>query len=112
MTRAEIFAGLPGEDGTRDWESWYQLTPEGGEPFAQMQSRMRGVLDEVLACKQRHVLIVSHAGALRVLFGLIFSHASAEFDRALEPAGLTKISFGERGPHMEFFNDVSHYGGL
>lgn len=91
-----------------------RVAPPGGEHLGDLAARLDGALDEI---GRRHdgqtVLVVTHGGPLRVLPCRVlelplerswrFAHANC---------GLSVVTWYDRAPMLETWNDVSHLAGL
>jgi broad specificity phosphatase PhoE len=109
LTRAEVL----GRDGERllRWEADLATAPPGGEPLADVQTRVLDLVGE-LAREHRGewIALVSHVGPIKALLcaalGAPLATASHLF---LDPGTLTVIDWGDR-PVVRLFNAHGHLG--
>jgi alpha-ribazole phosphatase len=106
LTYAEIVERYP------DWRPGdYDFTAYGGESLEQLSQRL-GAFEKELRSHNpadTNILIIAHAGSLRVLLCRLLGIAIEKWWRfRLTPASLTIIENAEREPVLTRLNDVSH----
>jgi len=92
------------------------LNPEtgtipGGESFEQFRERTLRSYEELLSTDhERNFLIVTHAGAIKVLVAGILDIPFSRITRLkLSPSSLTTILYDDwRNPYLDLFNDICH----
>lgn len=103
LTKEEINARNPGSV-RRFWEDPLNFTPAGGEGMVNFQQRVLGAWQEIVARHQgRHILIVAHAGVIRILIAHALDMPLARIYRLIVPnAGLSRIKVTPTGPELLF----------
>jgi alpha-ribazole phosphatase len=106
MTYDEIVKSYP------DWEpDGFSFTAYGGESLEQLARRIKAFANELRSHNpaDADILIVAHAGSLRVLLCVLLGIDIENWRRFnLAPASLTVVEdFGEE-PALTLLNDVSH----
>jgi alpha-ribazole phosphatase len=94
----------------------WMLNPEtgtipGGESFEQFRERTLRSYEELLSTDhERNFLIVTHAGAIKVLVAGILDIPFSRITRLkLSPSSLTTILYDDwRNPYLDLFNDICH----
>jgi alpha-ribazole phosphatase len=106
MTYAEIVERYP------DWQpSDYNFAAYGGESLKQLSQRLRAFEKELRSHNPAddNILIIAHAGSLRVLLCQLLGIDIKNWRRfRLVPASLTVIEDVERESVLTLLNDVSH----
>ena len=114
------WTGLTAEEiAARDtdyWQRWradWNLAPPGGETAEDVQRR---VLPAARRLYAQHpdgtVLVVTHIGPLLVLYCWVVGLPVGSADASPHTHGaLSCVRWGEAGPAIEFWNDLSHGGG-
>jgi broad specificity phosphatase PhoE len=85
--------------------------PPGGERLEELQTRVINALEQIVKDYPRDfVAVVSHGGVIKAavswVLGLPLDH-QRRFE--INNTSLTQLSFGGRGPVLEYLNDVSHW---
>lgn len=111
-TRQQIEQEYPGVL-TRFYTDPVNNRPQGAEPLADFKQRVSSVLDDVITEQQgRHVLIVCHAGVMRMamlhLLGIPLEYA---FRIQVGNAGITRFEI-EQDQHQQFPRLIFHGGSL
>lgn len=87
-------------------------TPEGGESFAQVQSRISAALQELVRSGFARVLVVTHAGPLHAMLHEYFGDGKAEMAQVLgvrfSPASVTRIAVESGRAQLLALNEVAH----
>ncbi len=89
-------------------------TPPSGEPFIEFQQRITQSWHNVLNTYHgQHILLITHAGVIRLLFSLIFKLPYPQcFQFDLPPASLTRFSHfkndGETFTQLNFLRPLEH----
>jgi len=98
-TAAELLAHDPLRL-TRFWQDPVRHTPPGGEPLTVFQERVASAFREALARhSRRHVLVVCHAGVVRLLISHVLDMPLERMFRIDVPnAGLSRIRVDADGP--------------
>jgi alpha-ribazole phosphatase len=106
LTHAEIVERYP------DWEpSDYNFTAYGGESLERLAQRTRAFANELRSDNHADadILIIAHAGSLRVLLCMLLGMDIENWRRfRLAPASLTVVEDSEGEPVLTLLNDVSH----
>lgn len=85
--------------------------PPGGEAAEAAAARVRAVFANVAQGQAERVVIVGHAGSLRLALAEgLGMPLSAYWRLRLDCAGLSSVSWTSEGPIVEGLNDVSHLG--
>jgi broad specificity phosphatase PhoE len=85
--------------------------PPGGERLEELQTRVINALEQIVQQHPRdRVAVVSHGGVIKAavswVLGLPLDH-QRRFE--INNTSITKVTFGARGPILEYLNDVSHW---
>lgn len=99
------------------WDRWLadpEYAPPGGEPLAAVGRRVREACEELAPrAAEEDVVVVTHTSPIKaaVAWALGVGDGTAA-QMFLDVASVTRIHFGDRGPMLRSFNDVSHLAGV
>ena len=117
LTRAEVLGrGALDRELLQRWESDSAVAPPGGEPLAEVQARVLGLVAELAGAPaagsaRRWVALVSHVGPIKALLCAALGVPLAAARRLfLDPGTLTVVDWGER-PVVRLFNAHGLCGG-
>ncbi len=108
------FDGLPATDvPDAVWERWRadpDFAPPGGESIAALTRRVHEACDDLCdEARESTVVVVSHVSPIKaaVAWALAVGPELA-WRTHLDPAAITRIVIGRRGPVLRTFNEVAH----
>jgi ribonuclease H / adenosylcobalamin/alpha-ribazole phosphatase len=112
LTFAEVRERWPSE--MTAWLADPQISPPGGESFAEVSERVTAALARVLADRAgQRVLVVSHVTPIKTLVAAaLLAPPPALFRMHLDVAALCEIDWYADGPAvLRSFNDTAHLSG-
>lgn len=106
-TYAEVVAADPGA------AAWFDQPetgrPPSGEPLAEAAGRVRAALDRAVADIEGPVVVVGHAGSLRLAVAAALGMRLADSWRLrLNCAGISRLDWLPDGPVVHAWNDTAH----
>jgi broad specificity phosphatase PhoE len=114
LSRAEVLERSPADAlHLRQWEKDATIAPPDGESFAQMQQRVRALVDELAQSHTGQTLaLVSHVGPIKVLLAAALdAPLSSAFRIFLDPATISVIDWQPAGPAViRLVNSHAHLG--
>jgi broad specificity phosphatase PhoE len=98
----------------RAWRADLDLRPPGGETIAELGTRVRGaVADLVAEAAGRDVVVVSHVSPIKAAVAWALGVGDEVSWRLfLGPASITRIGVSTRGVNLVSFNETAHLLGL
>lgn len=104
--REKIFENL----GKMDFKKRYKFKPKGGESLEEFEKRLLLCVEKIIENNDgKVVLLVTHAGVIRVLIPLLKKIPKEEiFDLKVENSSLTVFKLQESEVIEELINDVAH----
>ena len=106
-TYAEVVAADPGAAAWFDHPGTGR--PPGGESLAEAAGRVRAALDRAVADTGGPVIVVGHAGSLRLAVADALGMRLAAFRRLhLDCAGVSRLDWLPDGPVVHAWNDTAH----
>ena len=104
---------VPAETWHR-WRTDPTFAPPGGESMGALAERVEQACEAWLARSvDRDVVVVSHVGPIKAAVGWALGlGGSAGWRLHLDPASISRIAAGPRGPVLHAFNETDHLHGL
>jgi broad specificity phosphatase PhoE len=108
------FDGLPvtgvPEAVWQQWRADSEFAPPGGESIAQLTRRVHKACDDLCDEAQNgNVVVVSHVSPIKAAVAWALGVGPEVAWRThLDPASITRIAIGRRGPLLRSFNEVAH----
>ncbi len=96
------------------WTRGEDVAFPGGESTSEMKRRILGALDEVLAAEVRSVLVVTHAGPIKIILDTLLGPGyPGRLDRFVPEGSISavELSLASR-PRLLHLADTSHLSGL
>jgi broad specificity phosphatase PhoE len=111
LTWDEIVARWPHFRGLGS-TSAKEYAPEGGERFENVCERVRSFLDELKATEDGKLLIVTHAGVLHAMLGVLgnrtYDRPEDRLSLSFAPASISRITMDLEDVRIKVLNDVRH----
>ena len=87
-------------------------TPEGGESFEAVQTRVAQAIAVLQDSSYENVLVVTHAGPLHAMLHTFFGEREAEMQEVLgvrfSPASVTRIALEDGTAQVLSLNEIAH----
>ena len=101
------FAEVPAETWGR-WRSDPGFRPPGGESLADVGARVRAACEELLdEAADADVVVVSHVSPIKAAVAwAVGAGDDLAWRLHLDPAAITRVTLGPRGPVLRSFNEV------
>lgn len=108
------FDGLPVTDvPDAVWQRWRadaEFAPPGGESIAQLTRRVHEACDDLCEpARESDVVVVSHVSPIKAAVAWALGVGpDVAWRTHLDPASITRIIIGRRGPVLRSFNEGAH----
>jgi broad specificity phosphatase PhoE len=90
-------------------EERYTFVPPMGESWQQMESRLKGAIDNVMKSGYETVAVITHEGALRGIIPLMLnSSKESSFKYHFDNASITSFEYKDDNFKELIMNDISH----
>lgn len=104
LSRAEVNAHFPGEWAKRGADMAH-YRPQGGESFTDLRERVAPVLNRIMGGNHEHILVVTHAGVIRVALCHYLGMPLENLMRIhVDYGAMSRVEFHDGAPRMTFIN--------
>jgi alpha-ribazole phosphatase len=110
----ELDGRLMSSLGTDMWDRWIcdaSFAPPGGESMAMMEKRVVTACEDLRAAMAESVVVVvSHVSPIKAALGWVLGvpTVDAGWRMHLDPASVSRVHVGPRGPVLRSFNETVH----
>ena len=104
--------------GSDMWDRWIcdaSFAPDGGESMADMEKRVVSACEELRSTiADSVVVVVSHVSPIKAALGWVLGvpTVDAGWRMHLDPASVSRVHLGPRGPVLRSFNETVHLAAL
>ncbi len=112
LTWEQIVQRDPNLRGDRALQPAY-YTPEGGESFADVCTRVAEAIRDLRGRSESNVLIATHAGPLHAALHVLFGEEEGPTGAGarglrLHPASITRVTLRDNSAELTTLNDIAH----
>lgn len=103
--------------GTEMWDRWIcdaSFVPDGGESMAAMEQRVVAACEDLRdRIADKLVVVVSHVSPIKAALAWVLGlpTVDAGWRMHLDPASISRVHVGPRGPVLRSFNETIHLAG-
>jgi broad specificity phosphatase PhoE len=100
--------------GSAMWDGWIgdaNFAPPGGESMAELEKRVVGACEDLRSSMtELVVVVVSHVSPIKAALGWVLGlpTVDAGWRMHLDPASISRVHVGPRGPVLRSFNETIH----